>query len=497
MNPELTTQLTGLSDTLGQLSKALPTVSTNDFGTQPYPLAQQQVPTKANAYIASVSTPDTQAKQTADKLAPVDNELVESRTSLRERILSGLGFQAGRADAQLQAEDQFGVADRNTELADINKQIGEADLAYRAQIEAIEKNPSVLKEARASQIQKATQDYAKTRADLAIIQNGVQGQLDAAQRNADRKVELMFEPARLELEAAQAQYELIKDELSSQEQKNFNVMMSERERTLNKQEDEAKSINSLAIQAAGNGAPAGVVQSILNAESTKEATLRASGYAVDPLDRKIKQAQLAKLYADIDGSGSSRVTPKEAQALSKEIRSTDEFKSISKLTDTLSALTNFETKFKETGSARFPGKDRAELDKLYNAAVLQAKEFFNLGVLNGPDLVVIKNTLGDPIPRNEEGEASLFGDIKTFRSTGVEAGINSLKSMIENSLDERYASIRTQFSGYGSEQVTGLQDIDRNYLLNKAQLNPEIGRLIDENPDLTVGEVISIINERI
>lgn len=298
MNPELSTQLTGLSDTLGKLSQALPTVSTNELGTQPYPLAQQKTPTKAAEFIASSSI-DSQAQQTANQLAPVDQGLKEQKTSLRDRIFEGLGFQAERADVQAQAEQQFGVAERTTELADINKQIREADLAYRAQIEAIEKNPSVLKEARASQIQKANQDYAKTRADLAIVQNGIQGQLDAAQRNADRKVELIFEPARLELEAAQSQYELIKDELSAQEQKNFGLLMGERERALDKQENEAKTINSLAIQAAGNGAPASVVQSILNAENTKEATLRASGYAVDPLERQIKQAQLDNLFSQI------------------------------------------------------------------------------------------------------------------------------------------------------------------------------------------------------
>jgi hypothetical protein len=61
------------------------------------------------------------------------------------------------------------------------------------------------------------------------------------------------------------------------------------------------------------------------------------------------------------------------------------------------AIADYQTKIKSFGFKDFANPDkRAEMGNLYNNMMLQAKEAYNLGVLNGPDYDILQRVVKDP-----------------------------------------------------------------------------------------------------
>ena len=224
------------------------------------------------------------------------------------------------------------------------------------------------------------------------------------------------------------------------------------------------------------------------------------------LDVEYKQAQIANVYSQIaerttnntimtDPLGKIMVKPSEALKINKELVGSDAYKSITKAKDSLQYLTQFADTFKDTGatSAVFSPRENAKLKAQYNTTILNLKEFFNLGVLNGPDEAILRSVLPDPTNRSAVLPFLSLGIYKP--SAGTQAGIENMKKMIETTLDDRYKSLSSQYGDYSSYSVNGINDLNRTYIEQKAKLNPDIKKLIDENPDLTVDEVLMIISQ--
>jgi hypothetical protein len=61
------------------------------------------------------------------------------------------------------------------------------------------------------------------------------------------------------------------------------------------------------------------------------------------------------------------------------------------------AITDYQTKIKSFSTVDFANPDkRAEMGNAYNNMMLQAKEAYNLGVLNGPDYAILQKVVRDP-----------------------------------------------------------------------------------------------------
>lgn len=61
------------------------------------------------------------------------------------------------------------------------------------------------------------------------------------------------------------------------------------------------------------------------------------------------------------------------------------------------AITDYQAKIKNFSTADFTNPDkRAEMGNAYNNMMLQAKEAYNLGVLNGPDYAILQKVVRDP-----------------------------------------------------------------------------------------------------
>jgi hypothetical protein len=200
------------------------------------------------------------------------------------------------------------------------------------------------------------------------------------------------------------------------------------------------------------------------ADNFREQLYRVTGGVVGPADGKLTPA------------------PEEALKINKELVTND----------SLLALTEFENLFNETGatSAVLSPRENAELQAKYNTAILNLKEFFNLGVLNGPDETILKGILTDPTGRSAALSVLSLGAYKPAAST--KAGIESMKRMIESTLDDRFKSLVSQYGAYSTDSVTSLGDLERIYVEQKAKLNPEITKMI-QTEKLTPEDVVQVL----
>ena len=113
------------------------------------------------------------------------------------------------------------------------------------------------------------------------------------------------------------------------------------------------------------------------------------------------------------------------------------------------------------------------------------KEFFNLGVLNGPDETILRGVLPDPTSQG------FVTNISAKQAT--KSGIQNLKTQIENTIDDRYESLASQYGDYSAETLPALRDLNRLYIEQKTLLNPQIATLIQENLNLSHEDIIAII----
>jgi hypothetical protein len=186
----------------------------------------------------------------------------------------------------------------------------------------------------------------------------------------------------------------------------------------------------------------------------------------DANDAIYKNAQIAKIQAEIGeieskgggqlaSDGTFIVNRQQAQKLNQDIAKSDAYKAITKSQDSAPVLAEFKKVFEESGGGvNLFGNNRAGVSAAYESAILNLKEFFNLGVLNGPDEKILRNILPSP---NSIGTQFKGG------GNAVSKGIENLEKMIKSTVEDRYRDITGQYQGYSPEQVTNLKEANRIY----------------------------------
>lgn len=216
----------------------------------------------------------------------------------------------------------------------------------------------------------------------------------------------------------------------------------------------------------------------------------------EALDRQEQELRIKKLEKEINDNDlggavikDGKIIPKlkDAKAISKDLVTNDAYKSLVKSVDSLQYLKKFEEEFGAYGLQTVPGENRGKVRAAYTTSLLNLKEFFNLGVLNGPDLEVLQGILPDP-------STGLFKKFRG-RSSATESGIKQMNEMIEKTINQRYDSLVNQFGDYSIESIGGLEDTHRIYVEQMDKLHPELGIavVVQENPDMTWEEIVQII----
>ena len=221
-------------------------------------------------------------------------------SSFKEYIDAQLGT---KGETQLTSEAyqaEGGVDDVQNELQDINQQLLAEQHSLRRRKEAIDISGGGLQSGAESEKRNIERESLRKQADLSIIQMGIQGRYDSAKAIADRQIAVQLERDRTFNKALEDNYNRNKDLFDKTEQREFETMLSDRNRAIENDAEDAKALQSAKIEAIRmarmNGAPASIVSAIQSAE-TPEAVFDVGGqYASgDMLDRAYKAEQLNAL----------------------------------------------------------------------------------------------------------------------------------------------------------------------------------------------------------
>jgi len=149
-------------------------------------------------------------------------------------------------------------------------------------------------------------------------------------------------------------------------------------------------------------------------------------------------------------------TNKEVSAINKDIIKNDNYKAILTSQDLNDKLTQFEEVFNKYGTEvgldklKFNRTGATALQNTYTSLLLTAKEFFNLWVLNWPDLAIL--TAGMPSPVEFELPSEWWRTTTvpwTFLNSKVEEWINRMRQMIKQKLDRDYSTVNQSFWEFG------------------------------------------------
>ncbi len=372
---------------------------------------------------------------------------------------------------------------------------------------------------------------AQINREAAIAALPVQAQLAAAQGDLEMAQQHVDKLFAIKRQDAQALFQFKSNVINSvyefadkQEQRRFDAIKLKEDRAYQENRAQLDLANqSVANAVASGGAQPGEINKLMAMEPAQQIAFAnsilgrtaASDRALDRSSKfqSIQNAQTANLIdlakmGDPEALKKLNITPpqpgdylkvdspKDAQAIQKEIVTNPAYMALRKSQDSLQALNDLDTLFTETGatSGVWSPRENAQLEAKYNATILNLKEFFNLGVLNGPDEGILRGIVPEPSNSSVTKTVVTLGISSPAAKT--RAGIDSMKGQIEQTIDDRYLSLRSQYGQYDPQDVPLMDDMDRIYLQQKAALNPGVKTFLDENPDITMSEALQVINTK-
>lgn len=227
------------------------------------------------------------ASQYTQNLQNKAQELKAPTESLLDQYNRSIMGQKGETQATSEAYADT-VDPIQRELNDINQQILSEQQANRRRIQALEKNPQGMFGGNLqSEIQRVNNESLAKQADLSVIQMGIQGRYDSAKEIADRAVAVKMEQQRNYLDALKFNYEENKELFTTAEQRAFEAAQSDRERALDREEADLKTISDISLELlkAGNSAVAAKVRTA----KTVEEAMKLAGSSLGTLNNEIKE----------------------------------------------------------------------------------------------------------------------------------------------------------------------------------------------------------------
>ena len=281
-----------------------PKINANEIGqVSPYRLAPQVTSSASTGLMGTIEATNQQARANIEPL--IDRNAIEQGIQTKQSLTQQFADWFKNRSGQTALTDQAysGTVDpAKQELTDITNQINAKQLAYRRQIEKIQKNEEgMFGGAVGQEVNRIERQAAQELADLSIIQQAKQNNYANAKEIADRKVALQLENDKNYFEALSFFYNENKEELNKKEQQQFQLLIDERGRLLEEQTTNKKAINDIAMEALRNGADQVTAQKILNAQTQEEAL--ALGGRFMGLEDRLNNASLRGQRSGIGGGG--------------------------------------------------------------------------------------------------------------------------------------------------------------------------------------------------
>lgn len=233
-----------------------------------------------------------------------------TQNTIASELLKGIQDIQGRDAAQLTAEQQAGIPEQQKQLQELTgrlTQLQNEALAIPLQIQqdytgrgatAGGVEPVQTASLRKNAIQSLT---------IGAQAQALQGNIQLAQEQVNRAVDLEFKPIEDRLEYLKTAYSLNKDILDREDTKKsqqLQIALDERSRQLEEQKNNRQGVLTVMNTVAGYGAPQSVIEQLQSARTPEEAFAIASPYMQDPaakqalknaqLDYTLKSAQISK-----------------------------------------------------------------------------------------------------------------------------------------------------------------------------------------------------------
>lgn len=168
----------------------------------------------------------------------------------------------------------------------------------------------------------------------------------------------------------------------------------------------------------------------------------------------------SQAYGSLVG-GSGQLSQKDRISYNQDISKSPEVKNIEGISQLANTFNQLDTLFEENNRtlARLGGGKRPELESAHTAVLTTAKELFNLGVLNGPDLELLEKNL--PVP-------TIGLKDKAFSSTGkkqqFEQGMTTLRNLVKDKIDANVSSLFSTYQGFDPAELPQLTQQASRYV---------------------------------
>lgn len=443
--------------------------------------------------------------QTTGETQNAQQAVTEGRSNLKslfERYLK-------RGEVQAQEEQNAGLNDKLSVARGLSTEYQTTQLAQNAQYNSILNRPGGTMEQKAIEISSLQRQNSLNLADLSIRSAIASNDYNTAKAIVDRKVELQYAPLKDIIDYQRDLLGMDQTILSKKEENQLRVQLEGNERQYEEGVYNTRKLEdtklSVLQEAQKNNAPQNVLRDIQRARTPSDAMAAAGNYIgalerekleMDREDRVLDQAlKEAQIYSDmnpgqpVSPDGKIILPQKDKIALEEKVGGNDAYKAVRKAQDSLQFLSQFEQLFNKYGStsAVFDPKKNKELESMYNTTILNLKEFFNLGVLNGPDEKILRGVLPDPTNKSNFLRTVSLGGYDPAAAT--KSGLDNMKKMIETTLDDRYQSLYNQ---YGQYDLNTIKDLDRIYVEQKAKINPQVGEMMKKE-GLSERDVLQVL----
>jgi hypothetical protein len=195
--------------------------------------------------------------------------------------------------AAVQMEEEAGIPEMRTDVSEIDSLIAMKSQGLRRELQSLEGQNVPVSFIRGQQ-NKLNIQATRELADLSMVRDSKLGRLQAAEQWVERKTAAETQALSTRLQYLQFVYGENKDILNKEQDKQFQMKISETESRYNAEKEKRIQINNMALQAAQFGADADAVSAIGNAQSFNEALSTAGKYLGEPFRLQVENQKFAQ-----------------------------------------------------------------------------------------------------------------------------------------------------------------------------------------------------------
>lgn len=249
-------------------------------GTQ-FKSGETSTPADPTPYVQSLADATSQAQKDFQALMKSSaenagvNKLETENVGLKGRLQDALSKLTGKSAALQTAEADLGVPQDLSRLKELNLQVTNLTNEYNKRIASIPGQGIGLTTGAVAQLTDREKRMAAVEiGGLAAVQSALQGNIALSQQQAERTVNMEYEPIEQEIKNLQTMLELNYDDLSRAEKKQadeLNFVLQQRQAAVDQAKEDRLSIINMATEAAQQGADTVTLNKILKAGTIEDA----------------------------------------------------------------------------------------------------------------------------------------------------------------------------------------------------------------------------------